>query len=542
MKYITVTTKDYLDALSKNLDVITSDEISSQDDFYEVLILKTENILEKIKINEILIKSNLPLYLSNSLNFNLQFLIRKKIFENEIIIRSGRKLYKIDKKNSKKKTYNFFVFKLIKKTLFNVIDNLSINFFFILLYLRSYYHKENILASYPGSGLGQFLLDKKKISNSLFLVPDNNQFLIKKIFKFIFGSQNIPFYPRKLQYKSFYSLNTFIDLKIYNLNFNDLNIHINDWINQRKRDFLIAKKVAKILKPTIFISQQSLDQYAIIADTFNTLKIPSLLITHGSHIINFNHFAKKEWKNHSLTFFDGPFDFTAIQSPAAKHFYSTENLKSKALDFGPLILWNVDKNNKSPSRKQLFHEFSEKKILLYASTPKFIDGLRPLIYETENEYVKNLITLINSLSKRKDLHLVIRHREREELNCDDLLKILPKSDNYKIYPDGKFEDYLIKSDLLISYSSTTIEQALFANKKVLLWDSLGRYKHIDEISINSYQVNGIWYASQNNLMKNLNDALNFNHAMSKNTYQKIYVDYKKKINNESDIFKYLSTQ
>ena len=208
MKYITVTTKDYLDALSKNLDVITSDEISSQEDFHKVLISKTEIILKKMKINKIIKDSNLPLYLSNSLTFNLKFLIREKIFENEIIIRSGRTLYKINKKKfSKKKEYNFFVFKLIKIFLFNSIDKLSIIFFFILLYLRSYIHRENILASYPGSGLGQFLLDKNKFSNTLFLVPNNNQFLIIKIIKFIFGSQNIPFYPRKLYCKSFFFLN-----------------------------------------------------------------------------------------------------------------------------------------------------------------------------------------------------------------------------------------------------------------------------------------------------------------------------------------------
>ena len=64
------------------------------------------------------------------------------------------------------------------------------------------------------------------------------------------------------------------------------------------------------------------------------------------------------------------------------------------------------------------------KILLYASTPKFMGSLRPLIYETEDEYIKNLIIFINSMSNRQDIHLAIRHRERENLNCNDLLKIL----------------------------------------------------------------------------------------------------------------------
>ena len=52
-----------------------------------------------------------------------------------------------------------------------------------------------------------------------------------------------------------------------------------------------------------------------------------------------------------------------IQSPAANYFHSSENLKAKALDFGPLIL--CSKNNmKSPSRKQLYGEFFNKNIAL----------------------------------------------------------------------------------------------------------------------------------------------------------------------------------
>lgn len=540
MKYITVTTKDYLNALSKNLDVITSNIISSQDDFHEVIISKTNKILEQLNITEILKKSNLPAYLSSSLIFNLKFPISKKIFENEIEMRSGRRIYKANKdSNIKKKLFSFFLFKLIKKFLYNIVDKFSINLFSVLLNLRSFSHKENNLASSPGSGLGQFLFNQKEPSNCLFLVPNKNNFLISNIFRFVLGGQYIPFYPRKLHLINFVSIKSFFDFN-NNLNFDDLNKIINKWINQRKRDFLISKKIAKILKPKYFISQQSLDQYAVIAETFKIFNIPSLLITHGSHILNINQMAKKEWKNHSLTFFDGPFNYTAIQTPAAKHFYSVEGLSAKAVNFGPLLLWN--NNIKSNlSRKVLFAEHSHKKILLYASTPKFINSLRPFIYETEDEYIRNMVIFIKSIINREDVHLAIRHRESNNLKCSDLLNILPRSNNYKLYPDGKFEDYILESDLLISYSSTTIEQALFSNKKVLLWDSLGKYKHIDEISINSHKVNGIWYASKNNLTKNLNDALNFDHAKSKNTYQKIYTNYKKKINNELDIFKYLST-
>jgi hypothetical protein len=52
------------------------------------------------------------------------------------------------------------------------------------------------------------------------------------------------------------------------------------------------------------------------------------------------------------------------------------------------------------------------------------------------------------------------------------------SDRCKIYCQGSFEDYLQVADLLISYSSTTIEEALQNRVPVLQYDPQGKYCHI----------------------------------------------------------------
>ena len=57
-----------------------------------------------------------------------------------------------------------------------------------------------------------------------------------------------------------------------------------------------------------------------------------------------------------------------------------------------------------------------------------------------------------------------------------LLSPLPK--NVIIENDKTFEDMLKKADLLVSYSSTTIEEALMNNVPVLLYGGNGRYCHI----------------------------------------------------------------
>ena len=55
---------------------------------------------------------------------------------------------------------------------------------------------------------------------------------------------------------------------------------------------------------------------------------------------------------------------------------------------------------------------------------------------------------------------------------------LINSNCYGIYIDGVFEDYLLGSDLLLSYSSTTIEEALQNHVPVLQYDPSGKYEHI----------------------------------------------------------------
>jgi hypothetical protein len=55
---------------------------------------------------------------------------------------------------------------------------------------------------------------------------------------------------------------------------------------------------------------------------------------------------------------------------------------------------------------------------------------------------------------------------------------LVDSNCYGIYCEGSFEEFLMSSDLLISYSSTTIEEALQYHLPVLQYDPDGKYEHI----------------------------------------------------------------
>ena len=61
--------------------------------------------------------------------------------------------------------------------------------------------------------------------------------------------------------------------------------------------------------------------------------------------------------------------------------------------------------------------------------------------------------------------------------------MLPSSDRYCVSVDEPFLDVLSVSDLLVSFSSTTIEEALQNQVPVLLYGGGGRYQHIEAFDV-----------------------------------------------------------
>ena len=60
--------------------------------------------------------------------------------------------------------------------------------------------------------------------------------------------------------------------------------------------------------------------------------------------------------------------------------------------------------------------------------------------------------------------MIIRVRETDECSLSALSRLLPTSDTYEINAEGSFLNDLSKADLLVSFSSTTIEEALNLRK------------------------------------------------------------------------------
>jgi len=267
-------------------------------------------------------------------------------------------------------------------------------------------------------------------------------------------------------------------------------------------------------KPCVALSQHALGYSYALGEICSMKNIPSLLITHGSHVVQKeDKCAQIEWGEHAKTIINAHFSHSAIQSPMANEFFnSIDDKYSTGLKTGPLI-YSRSKHDGSLSKlkeRLIGRVHSDKKIIIHAGTPKGSSAIRPWVYETIDEYIRNINDLIGAVDSLNDVYLIVRFRPSDGLNKADFSKLIKVSNNYGVYSDGAFDDYLAVSDLLVSYSSTTIEEALQNNVAVLQYDHDDKYKHIQASTVSEGQelvINPIYYCGNKDELKNSIDMI-----------------------------------
>ena len=189
----------------------------------------------------------------------------------------------------------------------------------------------------------------------------------------------------------------------------------------------------------------------------------SYLISHGSHVkqdglagLEHDYLAKGQLVTKS-------FKYKVIQSPYALEFF--EDTKNIIKTFP--IAWG----SKFEKTKK---ENSEKTTLLHASTPKA--QLRPIMYETQFEYINSILEVAKMVENIDNIELLVRFRNSINFSKESMEFLLKDYSKTNLVVDNTFNYYLDKSDILISYSSTTIEEALLNEKDVIQFGDI--YRHL----------------------------------------------------------------
>jgi hypothetical protein len=272
----------------------------------------------------------------------------------------------------------------------------------------------------------------------------------------------------------------------------DIRFHMMNWANHLLLEitFKLARRVAglirilRLLRPQVALSQHAVGSFGAVGELCRLNGIPAMLVTHGSHVPQNDKRASLEWTLHARTIFLAGFEYVAIQTPwAEKFFRSCQYPLLRSLTTGPLLfgkhIFSFTASAREILRNELLSLRADKKIMLHVSTPKlWKGGNRPWVYETIDEYVRNIEHMIKAAEESDKWHLVIRFRSLPGLCERDFRSLMPPGRNYTICTGGLFEQYLNAADLLVSYSSTALEEALQSRVPVLQYDPDGKYMHL----------------------------------------------------------------
>lgn len=241
--------------------------------------------------------------------------------------------------------------------------------------------------------------------------------------------------------------------------------------------------LSKILinkKPIGIISPHSLNGSQLLGDLCKKFNIPGVLISHGSHNIPPIQSLNGEFYRHGLGLILSNYPYCAIQSPFALKFINYYSSNSKPIITGPL-LWGKKFNEANFSKKRKI------KILTHAGSQKPRWGQRFMFYETADEYIHSICSLSEAVSQMSDVLLIIRFRPTPNLTLDDLKERIAKYNNVEISCEGPFLPILAQTDLLISYSSTTIEEAIENRIPVLQYSRDNRFNFMPSKTITDLQ-------------------------------------------------------
>jgi len=277
-----------------------------------------------------------------------------------------------------------------------------------------------------------------------------------------------------------------------------LKLYLNKCIVYTESLVVDTKRIMKKIGPRDIICHHlRWGDAAVVGHCASEMGINTILISHGSHPFSENITSEYELNDLARGLLLSPLATKSIaQSPNADKFANEYKPNIDIKRYQP-IMWGYKKVSNSNNIKQQF-------VILHAGTYK-VFSIRPWIYETSNEFVHGLQRLVQAVNSMKDVELIIRIRSLPECDVLSLEKLLPKTNNCQIKTGGSFQDDLSNADLLVSYSSTTIEEALYARKPVALFGGSTRYHHMPGSSTlpNANNRSAVYHLTKENISEML---------------------------------------
>ena len=153
----------------------------------------------------------------------------------------------------------------------------------------------------------------------------------------------------------------------------------------------------------MIFSQMSLGVTCMLGYLAETSGIPSMLISHGSHIYHTEGTAALEHDIIARNMLYGGYRYLGLQTSLSYDYaVKNQNPNHSIVKIKPTILYN----NQSKSKNK-----GSKLTVLHAGTIK--DGAKRFLYETPDEFLETIQETIEILSTCRNIKLIIKFRETE---------------------------------------------------------------------------------------------------------------------------------
>lgn len=238
------------------------------------------------------------------------------------------------------------------------------------------------------------------------------------------------------------------------------------------RKAVAQQTILEDLEPNLLLAPMSIGMEHSWGELCRKRNIPAMVIPQKGLVAPRDHFARIEELYIGRVQVTDDFSYTASQSPMVSAYLKWAGYNGTVIETGNLIL-----SRTCPAK--LAEMGGRKRVIVYAPSMKSRKSRRFHVLETLDELVSSVGDVMAAVKGKENLHLVMRIHPGEPITKKELAALLPVPPNVSFSDTGTFEEVLAGADLVVSFSSTSIQEALLNNVPVVLYDKWKRYNHLD---------------------------------------------------------------
>lgn len=233
------------------------------------------------------------------------------------------------------------------------------------------------------------------------------------------------------------------------------------------------------LKPRLLLSAVGIAGFRSWGEVARSLGISACIIPQKGLVAPIDEVAATEESYIGKAQVSDGYDTAVSQSPLVSDFLNWSGYQGQIIETGNLIFSRITDEKRRRARRNLFPAIEPNtKVLVWAPSQKTRRSPRFFVLETDDELFSAMEDIFTVVAEMDNVHLVFRIHPGARVSKKTIYSLLTVPANVTVSNSGDFEDVLATADLLISFSSTAIQEALINRIPVLLYDRWRRYNHL----------------------------------------------------------------